>query len=284
MSENSLDEQALAGVASEIKEWRKQLRNASAGLTAATNPQTGGDAVVDLGMRVASIASTGMLGAADGDIYAARALLRIASEHWIRLMLLVSDVRDLGEQMAGERYWKDLRRAENVKADKQVRDWFPAGLSEGILPEYLRAQIKALLLDPEPSAVERKTATETINRYSFKNTLRDLLSRLDDPTTADRETFGTIAASYPVLSGCIHAGPDAHKWLLGGGWQGRLAVAVDLATVWASVLVFVHTHQAGGNQLEAAVAEARALQGKLAFWAGVVMARIGLTTPGTSAP
>lgn len=262
----------------EIRAWRDRLRAASTGLHVASDPRTGTDGIFSIAARVASLGSTGLFAALEGEIYAARTLARVVSEHWVRLIGLTRDTRSSGESATGDHYWKDLRRAEAVRADKLVREWFPDGLATSSLPEFVRRQIQDLRLAPPPTAGEVKAARATIEKYSFRATVRALLAPLKNKTVDDHASFASLDLTYPGLSGCIHGGPEAHKWLLDSGASARLAAALDIATVWASVLVFVRTHQAAGDRNSPAVLEAFGIQRDVVLWHSIAAAALAVAT------
>lgn len=222
----------------------------------------------------------GLLGAIEGDIYGARAVARILSEHWVRLMALVSAVKNSGDYEAGNHYWSKLRRAEEVVLDRQAREWFPSGTHSDDPPDSVRRRISAMVLDPQPDANDYKMARETIGDHGFKKQVKNLLGQLQGQAPADRVAFGSLALTYPWLSGCIHGGPDAHSWLMRNDAGSRLSAAIDIAVVWTSVLIFVRTHLAGGNRTAQTVLNARQLQMEIAAWFAMVENQTGGLLPG----
>jgi hypothetical protein len=272
------DEQMLALARAEIEHWRQRLRAESADIRPAVMPETGSDALVSLALRVGQIGSTGMFAAAEGDIYAARAMSRIASEHWVRALTLLDDIRASGDAPAGAHFWQDLRRAEAVVAHCLVLDWFQLGLSSPGLPDFVREQLRPLILNPAPDAAEAKSARATIGRYSFKRGLDRLWKALDDKTHDDDNSFGSLALTYPTLSGCIHAGPEAHSLLLLRDSIARVTAALDLAIPWVLTLVFLRTYLAGGDRAAPAVTKARLLQSEIEQWHAVAEMRARVAT------
>jgi hypothetical protein len=274
-SKQSLSDEDLLKLAkAEIAHHRDQLKASSMSLDASPKPQTSRDAVTSLALRISGLGSTALSAAIDGEIYAARALSRSMQEHWIRLIALIADTKKTSDQAAGERYWIALRRAEELRADREMRSWLPQGMTNRDLLAF--SPMGALLIEPQPSEADYADASKVVGSYGFKRLGKGILQGLAPEGPLDRLSFVALAAGYAALSGCVHGGPSAHDWLLEAPWFGRLGVAIDVAVLWASALSFTRSHLAGTARNDRGVAEAERLLDEVRTWAQVAGMRVAL--------
>lgn len=228
--------------------------------------------MVSLAQRISALGSTALLAASEGEVYSARGVSRSMQEHWIRLVLLVLDIKRNGEESVGDRYWVDLAQAETLRADQDIRSWFPVGVTNQDLAAF--GPVASLLVEPRPTNADYDRAMTLIREYGFKRVGKALLGGVTAVGPFDRIAFGALAAAYATLSGAVHGGPAAHAWLLETGWLGRQGVAVDAGTVWATALTFVRAQLAGGNPNDKGVIDAQEVLASVVDWAHVAAARV----------
>jgi len=143
-----------------------------------------------------------------------------------------ADIRKRREGAAGDRYWTNRKRAEAIKADRVVRSWFPNGFDHSALPDHVRVQLAAILIEPPPNTSDVREAKAVVAEYSHKELVKGLYDSLPNKGPADLHAYGSLLASYSVQSGFVHGGPDGHDVLVGNNWSTCLDATVDIAITW----------------------------------------------------
>lgn len=219
----------------DIARFRRELRTFSKlfePLPAA--PKGTGDALTSLYLRIASLSSTGVLACADGEIYAARALTRCLSEHWMRFMSIVAG------SATGD-FFGDLKESEAVEIDRRMRNCFPTGRIPSDVPGEVRSAIASALIEPVPSKADRDRAQQVGQKFSFPELCKGLLAALKAHDGRDDAAYyGMMAFAYARFSACVHGGPLGHDYITSAPSAAVIAnTASDLLVAWASALTML---------------------------------------------
>lgn len=224
-----------ATISGGINRFRSALTSFSKALPPPTATPSGTDAALaSLYLRIASLANAGLMACEEGEIYAARALTRCVSEHWMRLATIMSG-------SAPSEFFGELKEAESVDIDRRIRNCFPNGQIPSDVPSEIRSAIRSSLRSPQPTVEEYRRAREIVGRYQFDKLCSALLASLEASDGRDAVgEYGTMAFAYARFSACVHGGPFGHDYLTASpSAQVVWVTASDLLAAWMSALTLI---------------------------------------------
>jgi hypothetical protein len=191
-------------------------------------------ALTSLYLRIASLASAGLLACEQDEIYAARALARCLAEHWIRLMSIAAG-------SAPFEFFGELKDAESIDMDRRMRNCFPNEQIPTDVPAQVRSAIESALRNPVPTSGEKSHAKDVMKKYAFDQLISGLLASLNGGDGYDDVGgYGTMAFAYARFSSCVHGGPLGHEYLTSSPSATVASVtASDLLAPWTTALTLV---------------------------------------------
>lgn len=225
------------------------------------------DALVSLYLRIASLASAALLACEHAEYYAARALTRCISEHWMRFMTVAAGI-------APHEFFREFKEAEEIDIDRRLRNCFENGEMPADLSGQLRGLLESTLRNPKPTDQQREKAREILRGYEFDKLSRGLLKFLkrgDGLDTPDARL--SMAIAYAKFSACVHGGPVGHDYLTSApSAEATFGTALDIISAWMTALTMTLGKVRGRE--DALTVRALELQ------AGILNRPLGVRMPG----